>query len=123
MTAHPIYLARVYDPLDSTTGARLLADRLWPRGVAKADLGLSAWLKGAAPSDGLRRWLHADLGRWNEFTTRYRAQLDATPEAVEACLDWCRHGPVTLLTAVRDPEHSHAAVLKDYLSERLSLEG
>ncbi len=116
---HRIYLARVYDPPDTTTGARLLADRLWPRGVAKADLGLSAWLKGAAPSDGLRRWLHADPGRWKEFMARYRAQLDATPEAVEACLNWCHRGPVTLLTATRDPEHSHVSVLRDYLDERL----
>lgn len=86
MTTHHIYLSRVYDPPVTTIGARLLADRLWPRGVAKADLGLSGWLKDAAPSNGLRRWLHADPGHWEEFVERYRAELDAAPEAVETFL-------------------------------------
>lgn len=122
MTAQRICMARVYDPPATTHGARLLADRLWPRGVAKADLQLSAWLKQAAPSDDLRRWLHADPDRWKAFQERYRRELDATPEAVRACLDWCHRGSVTLLTAAREPGHSHVAVLRDYLSERLTLE-
>jgi uncharacterized protein YeaO (DUF488 family) len=120
VTAHNIYLARVYDPPAATMGARLLADRLWPRGLAKADLGLAGWLKQAAPSNGLRRWLHADPGNWDAFVMRYGTELDAAPMAVENCLDWCRRGPVTLLTAARDPEHSHVSVLRDYLAGRLA---
>lgn len=116
----PIHTARVYDPPDPQGGARLLADRLWPRGVAKAALPLDGWAKAAAPSDALRRWFHADPeGRWPEFQNRYRAELAANPEAVAECLAWCRKGPVTLLTAARDPARSHAHVLAEYLAGRL----
>ena len=35
-------------------GARLLVDRLWPRGVSKARLALTDWVKDVAPSAELR---------------------------------------------------------------------
>lgn len=111
--AHPVRIARVYDP--SGDGTRLLVDRLWPRGVARDSLHLSAWPREAAPSDALRRWFHADRSRWPEFAERYRAELEADPQATAACLDWCRRGPVTLLTAARDPDRSHVPVLRDHL--------
>ena len=119
----PITLARVYDPPVSNA-ARLLVDRLWPRGVAKTALHLDSWPKEAAPSDVLRKWYHSDRSlepvRWSEFTRRYRAQLAADPAALDTCLDLCRKGPVVLLTAVREPDHSHASVLREVLTERLT---
>lgn len=114
----PIHLARVYDPPAPDGGARLLVDRLWPRGIAKADLALDGWPKALTPSDGLRRWFHADPGRWEDFAIRYREELATAAEAVAACLDLCRQGPVTLLTAARNPARSHASVLRDYLLAR-----
>ena len=114
---HPIHLARVYDPPAPEGGARLLVDRLWPRGIAKAGLALDGWPKPLTPSDGLRRWFHADPGRWDDFAIRYHEELAAATaaEAVAACLDLCRQGPVTLLTAARNPARSHASVLRDHL--------
>lgn len=121
MTRHPIHLARAYDPPEVTEGARLLIDRLWPRGVTRAALAPDAWLKAAAPSDELRRWFHADPSRWEDFVVKYRAELDSGNGA-EECLDWCRRGPVVLLYAARDRERNHAMVLRDWLTERLEEE-
>lgn len=117
----PIRIARVYDHDPAAVqGARLLVDRLWPRGIAKADLHLDDWPKTVTPDTGLRKWFHADPeARWPDFRSRYRAQLDSMPDAVAPCLDWCRKGPVVLLTAARDPERSHAAVLRDFLTDRM----
>jgi uncharacterized protein YeaO (DUF488 family) len=116
-----IHLARAYDLRDGveTQGARLLVDRLWPRGIAKGDLPLDAWLKDVTPSTGLRKWFGHDPDKWNEFARRYRAELDDEPEAVEEALEWCRKGPVTLIYGARDTEHTHALVLRDYLVEKL----
>lgn len=117
----PIRIARVYDhdPADRP-GAQLLVDRLWPRGIAKAALPLDDWPKTVTPDTGLRKWFHADPeARWPDFRTRYREQLESMPEAVAQCLGWCCKGPVTLLTAARDPERSHAAVLRDVLTDEL----
>lgn len=114
MAAFPLCVARVYDPPEAWVGARLLVDRLWPRGVAKARLRLDDWLKEVAPSTGLRQWFHADPARWAQFRLRYLDELGSNP-AVETCLDWCRKGPVTLLTASRDRDHNHADILHDHL--------
>lgn len=110
----PILIARAYDP-PGDDGARLLVDRLWPRGISRQALRLSGWLRDVAPSDALRRWFHADRSRWPDFAARYRSELQANPQAVADCLDWCRRGRVTLLTAARDPTHSHVPVLRAHL--------
>lgn len=116
--AADIAVARVGDAAEAGR-ARLLVDRLWPRGVARATLGHDAWLREIAPSDDLRQWFGHDPARWNEFCQRYRAELDANSDAVARALDWCRRGPVVLLFAARDRQHNQAVVLKDYLRERL----
>ncbi len=119
MPLHPINLTRVYDHDAQITGARPLVDRLWPRGISKAELALDDWLKGLAPSDGLRHWFHANLGAWQEFTARYRVELHNDKDDVARCLQWCRKGPVTLLYASREESHNNATVLRDYLIEKL----
>ncbi len=118
MTDFPIVLARAYDPPEAMIGARLLVDRLWPRGVSKVHLQLDDWPKDVTPSTALREWFHADPERWPEFRSRYEAELAANPDAVEHCLAWCRKGPVTLLTAAHDRAHNHAVVLRDWLEAR-----
>ncbi len=116
---HAIRIARVYDPPEAMVGARLLVDRVWPRGMRKADLGHDDWLREVAPSSDLRRWFGHDPEKWPMFQKRYRGELEASPDAVERCLAWCRKGPVTLLYAARDQDHNHALVLRNYLRERL----
>ena len=117
MISHSIYLCRAYNARAGTHthGARLLVDRLWPRGIAKADLPMDAWLKDLTPSTALRKWFGHDPAKWDLFSTRYRAELAANPQAVEQALDWCRKGPVTLLYGAKDTVHTHAIVLRDLL--------
>lgn len=120
MTAkHSISVARVYDTGAKAGGARLLVDRLWPRGIAQKDLDFDDWIKDVAPSNGLRKWFGHDPKRWIEFRKRYRAELNDNSEAIESCLTWCRKGAVTLLYAAKDEEHNQAIVLRDYLDEKL----
>ncbi|APU44374.1 MULTISPECIES: DUF488 domain-containing protein [unclassified Streptomyces] len=114
-----IRVRRVYDPPEpEADGLRVLVDRLWPRGLAKAAAGVDEWPKAVTPSTELRKWFH-DGGSADGFRQRYEAEL-AEPEAV-AELDRLRGlvggGPVTLLTAVKDPESSHAAILAERLAD------
>ncbi|NYV78827.1 DUF488 domain-containing protein, partial [Streptomyces sp. UH6] len=103
---------RVYDD-SAEDGARVLVDRLWPRGLSKDAAHLDAWLRDVAPSNELRRWYGHDPARYEEFRTRYLAELedDAHREAAERLRALADEGPVVLLTATRDPGISHTAVL------------
>jgi uncharacterized protein YeaO (DUF488 family) len=95
-----------------------LVDRLWPRGVRKDALDMDGWLKDVAPSTELRRWFGHAPGRWEEFRERYRAELDARPDAADPLLDALRDGPVVLLYDAKDTEHNQAIVLRNWLLSR-----
>ena len=116
---YSIHLARVHDRDATSSGARLLVDRLWPRGISKESLHLDEWIRDVGPSTELRKWFDHDPARFAEFSTRYRSELDSNDEAVGKLLDWCRDGPVTLLFAAHDEDHNNAVVLRDYLKARL----
>jgi uncharacterized protein YeaO (DUF488 family) len=111
---------RVYEPGATGGGACFLVDRLWPRGLKKEDLKLTGWAREAAPSDGLRHWFAHDPAKWTEFQRRYRAELEAHPEAWRPLLEAADSGPVTLLYSARDTAHNNAVVLQQFLTERWS---
>ncbi|MFA7761214.1 DUF488 domain-containing protein [Streptomyces sp. NPDC048723] len=120
MTREPVIrLRRVYDPPDpAADGVRVLVDRLWPRGLAKAVAGVDEWPKAVTPSAELRKWFHGG-GSAQEFRQRYEAEL-AEPGAMAELARLrllAAAGPVTLLTAVKDPASSHAAILAERLSD------
>ncbi|WP_053693718.1 DUF488 domain-containing protein [Streptomyces sp. WM6372] len=114
-----IRLRRVYDPPEpGADGVRVLVDRLWPRGLSKAAAAVDQWPKAVTPSRELRTWFHGGGGSAREFRARYEAEL-AEPEAAAELArlrTLAEAGPVTLLTAVKDPASSHAAVLAELLS-------
>lgn len=114
-----IRIARVYDDPDENTGVRLLVDRVWPRGIRKEDLRHDDWIRDIAPSDTLRKWFGHDPKKWEEFRRRYRRELNGNPDGVARCLAWTGKGQVALLYSARDRDHNQAAVLRDYLRERL----
>lgn len=115
--------ARVYERDALPAGQRFLVERLWPRGVRKAELQGVEWLRDVAPSTELRRWFGHDPQRWEEFRRRYSAELDAGPEAWGPLADAARTGRVVLLYSARDVEHNNAVVLADYLRSYLGDRG
>ena len=108
---------RVYDPPEAADGSRVLVDRLWPRGVSKEHAAVDEWPKELTPSAELRTWYHEHLDRYEEFQRRYRAELAAPEldEAVRKLRGLAERGPVTLVTAVKDPGHSHVPALLAHL--------
>ncbi|MEU8436950.1 DUF488 family protein [Streptomyces sp. NPDC029216] len=118
-TRSNVRLRRVYDPPEpGADGVRVLVDRLWPRGLSKEAAAVDEWPKAVTPSGELRKWFHGG-GSADEFRARYEAEL-AEPGAVaelERLRRLAASGPLTLLTAVRDPGDSHAAILAEHLAE------
>ena len=108
-----VRIRRVYESPEPEDGVRVLVDRLWPRGLSKDAARVDEWPKALTPSTELRRWYHAGEGSYEEFAERYEAELTA-PEAAELLdrvRELTRKGDVTLLTASKTPEQSHATVL------------
>jgi uncharacterized protein YeaO (DUF488 family) len=109
-------IKRVYEAPARDDGVRVLVDRLWPRGLSKEKADVEIWAKDVAPSTELRKWFGHDPAKWEEFRKRYRAELDANPEAVaevRALLE--KHANATLLFAAHDEKHANAVVLAEYL--------
>ena len=116
----PILVARVYDlPTQRGSEHRVLVDRLWPRGFKKDALALDGWAKDAAPSTALRKWYGHDPARFEEFVGLYLAELATEPalSAVAELREMARERTLILLTATRDPEHSHAQVLRGVVAQ------
>lgn len=106
------------EPASKADGARILIDRLWPRGQSKEKLQLTAWVKDIAPTTELRKWFGHDPDKWEEFRKRYRAELDANPDAVAELQGLLKeHSTATLLFMAHDTEHCNATVLAEYLRE------
>ena len=111
---------RVYDEVSPSDGARVLVDRVWPRGIRKEALDLTEWLRDVAPSTELRKWYSHDPEKFAEFRRRYLVELQS-PErrtAVAHLEELAGKGYVVLLTATRDVDHSQAAVLAGWLIAR-----
>lgn len=110
-------LKRVYAAPEPGDGARILVDRLWPRGIARDKARIDLWLKDVAPSDALRKRFHGTPADWHEFCAAYAAELETAPAqaAVREIRDRLRAGAVTLLYAARDEVHNNAAALKAWL--------
>ena len=118
-TAQPdIRLKRAYEPPAAGDGARVLIDRLWPRGVTKAEAAIDHWFRDLAPSTELRQWFRHDPALWDEFQQRYRNELDSHPDRLDNLLRLARAGPLTLVYGARDEQHNDAVVLRRVLLER-----
>lgn len=114
----PIGLKRAYEPPAPEDGRRFLVERLWPRGLRKADLRLDGWLKEVAPSPELRRWFGHDPEKWPEFKRRYFGELRKHEDALAPLRAASRGGPVTLVYGSRDTEHNAAVALREYVVGR-----
>jgi uncharacterized protein YeaO (DUF488 family) len=110
-----IRIKRAYEPPAKTDGARILVDRLWPRGVTKAALAIERWIKEIGPSDALRRWFGHDPERWDEFRRRYQAELMKQTELLAELRGLARQRALTLVYGARDDAHNNAVVLREAL--------
>ena len=113
-----IKLKRAYEPVSRSDGARLLVERLWPRGVSKEKLRIDAWVKEAGPSTELRKWFNHDPEKWDEFRRRYFRELDCRPEAWQGIVSAARRGRVTLVYSSHDTHHNNAVALHEYVQAK-----
>ena len=119
-----IKLARIYTQVGDQGGYRILVDRLWPRGISKANAHLDWWCKEVAPSPDLRKWFNHTAEKYPGFVARYQAELAANPAyqelkaRVQAQLSV---QDVILLFGAKDERHNQAVVLKECLVRDLGL--
>jgi uncharacterized protein YeaO (DUF488 family) len=113
-----VQIWRIYDP-EPPAGRVFFVERLWPRGIRRNELPAGAWIKDVAPSSELRRWYGHDPAKWSEFRRRYEKELDANPDAWSPLLEAAAAGDVALGYSARDETRNSAAVLRDYLLDRL----
>ncbi len=113
-----ILLKRAYEAPSRTDGARILVDRLWPRGITKEAAKLTVWLRDLAPSDELRKWYHERPTQWPAFRKQYLGEL-SSPEARKALEELYQIAyskpTTTLVFASKNERHNNAVVLKELL--------
>lgn len=117
--AQVLRIKRAYEPASPADGARVLVDRWWPRGVRKEAARLTTWARNVAPSATLCAWYGHDPARFGAFRARYRAELEANTEGIREILEVAGDGVLTLVFGAREVERSNAAVLREFLAERL----
>lgn len=113
-----VAIKRIYEEPGHNDGTRVLVDRVWPRGVAKAEANLDEWVKDVAPSTDLRSWYGHDPDKFEEFSEKYRSELNSEQgkEALQQLKEAVTGKRLTLLTATKDLDHSHVTVLAEQLS-------
>src|SRR3989338_2053410 len=110
-----IQIKRAYEPPKKEDAARILIDRLWPRGLSKEKAKITLWLKEISPSPALRVWFSHDPEKFEEFRRRYLLELKEGIEALSKIREAEKeHKTVTLLYGAKDPSCNHAVVLRDY---------
>ena len=110
-----IRIKRIYEPAAKADGYRILVDRLWPRGIKKEAAHIDRWLKEVAPSTALRNWYHHDVEKWEQFCTKYKAELKDSEALAELHTLIREHKDVTLLYGSKDEEHNQALALKEFI--------
>jgi uncharacterized protein YeaO (DUF488 family) len=112
-----IYIKRIYADPAPDDGLRILVDRIWPRGVTKAQAHIDEWVKDVAPSTGLRKWFAHDPQKWPVFRRRYLSELRGPKqkELLRHLADFAKRGHVTLVYGAADEEHNQAVVLRELL--------
>jgi uncharacterized protein YeaO (DUF488 family) len=110
-----IRLKRAYESPSASDGTRVLVDRLWPRGVKKANAAIDHWFKELSPSTELRKWFGHEPARWEEFRRRFKKELSQHTDQLDLLRGLARKGKVTLVYAAHDELHNDAVVLRDVL--------
>jgi len=111
-----IKIKRIYEKYSSDDGFRILIDRLWPRGVSKANAYVDLWLREIAPTDHLREWFSHDLKKWKSFKKKYKEELNENKSSLDKIRDLQKeHKTITLVFSAKDEQHNNAIVLGEVL--------
>jgi uncharacterized protein YeaO (DUF488 family) len=113
-----VKIKRVYEEPKKSDGKRILVDRLWPRGLTKAEVKVDLWLKEIAPSTALRKWFSHEPSKWEEFKKRYSVELEKNNEQISLLEREVSEGKVTLVYGAKDQEHNGAVVLREFLEHK-----
>jgi len=118
-----VAIKRAYESATRSDGTRILVDRLWPRGVNKAEARVKQWMRELGPSNELRRFFGHDPKHWNEFRKRYLAELKrpVARALLDQLLLMARAGKLTLVYGAKDEQHNQAVVIKSVLESRLKM--
>ena len=122
IAAANVKLKRAYEPPAASDGTRILIDRVWPRGVDKANAAIDQWDKSIAPSTMLRNWFRHDPARWQEFRRRYTNEIRRHRERLDELRARAQSDRITLVFAAHDKIHNHAVVLRDILLDRIEVQ-
>ncbi|WP_157015810.1 DUF488 domain-containing protein [Mesorhizobium xinjiangense] len=114
---HDIGIKRVYAPPQKADGVRVLVDRVWPRGVSKDKAAVDLWMKEIGPSTALRQWFGHKPERWEEFRTRYKAELADKTDLLDQLRGYAKQGPLTLVYSARDEERNQAVVIREVIEK------
>ena len=117
-----LYWKRIYDTVEPHDGFRILADRLWPRGITKEKAALGAWAKDIAPSSAIRQAYHRGEMDYGHFSALYAKELAENPGArdfLDKINEELQAGNVTILYAVKEPETSHIPTLRAFIEKHL----
>lgn len=112
-----ISIKRIYEPFDKKDGYRILIDRLWPRGIRKDKIHINEWIKTIAPSNELRKWFGHKPELFEEFQTRYKAELKLQTDDLKKIKLIAEKQNVTLLYSAKDTEHNNAVVIVEVLKK------
>lgn len=114
-----VQLKRAYDEAADSDGYRVLIDRLWPRGVSKADARIDEWCKQVAPSSELRTWFGHDPDRFAEFRERYIDELRDQRDTLSELRARASEKRLTLVYGAKDECHNDAVVLAEVIKRGL----
>ncbi|QQX77127.1 MULTISPECIES: DUF488 domain-containing protein [Aequorivita] len=113
-----IQTKRIYEKPANLDGTRILVDRVWPRGISKEDAKLDEWMKEIAPSTELRKWFDHEEERFDDFSKKYKKELEDRSKLVQQLLEKAKEKRLTLLYGAKDEKHNQAIVLKNYLENQ-----
>ncbi|UYG06225.1 DUF488 domain-containing protein [Halomonas sp. M4R1S46] len=120
--SYDIAIKRIYQAPELEDGARILVDRLWPRGKRRESLALTDWYRDASPSPALRRQYHQGEISASVFAARYRGELRDDLDCLLPLMRHARQGRLTLLSALRNLDASHLPILKEAILRALENE-
>ncbi len=73
-----------------------------------------------APLEALRKWFDHDPDPYDAFATKYRQELRDNRQLLKELLDYIeKRKRLTLLTATKDLDHSHASIRLKFVKEQV----